>query len=131
MLVTPMAMVVVMNLLLLGLLGLFTALVDGLDIIIEDCSNDGNHVGLNDACADIFCASDSYVDDTLESKIPFPHAHHVLATPLLKDADQTFDTAIDSEDVANTGRRCGKVGEMVERIDEGKSRGAVKGTAVI
>lgn len=128
---SAMAMVMVVNLLLLGLLSLFAALIDSLDVVVEDCSNDGDHVGLDDTGTDIFRASDADVDHALKSEIPLPHAHHIFAATLFKDADKTLDATIDSEDIADTCRRRSEVGEMVERVDEGESRSAVEGTAVV
>lgn len=118
MIVAAVAMVMVMYLLLLGLLGFFTALVDDLDVIVQDGGDDGDHVCLDDAGADIFRASDADIDNALESEIPLPHAHHVLAATLLEDADKTLDAAIDCENIADASRRRGKVGEMVEGVDE-------------
>jgi hypothetical protein len=131
MLVTPVAVVVVMDLLLLGLLCLFTALVDGLDVIVEDGSDDGDHIGLDNAGADVFRSSDADIDDTLEGKVPLPHSHHILTATLLQDADQTLDAAIDSEDIADASRRCGEIGEMVEGVDEGESGRAIQGPSII
>lgn len=86
MFMTSMAMMMVVNLFLLGLLGLFAAFIDDLDVVIKNGSDDGDHVSLDDPSADIFGASHTNIDNTLEGQIPFPHAHHVLAATLLEDA---------------------------------------------
>jgi hypothetical protein len=96
------AMVVVVKLLLLHFLGLFAALFDDFDVVVEDGSNDRDHVSLHNACAHVFRATNADVDDTLEREIPLPHAHHILAPTLFENADKAFDASIDSEDVANT-----------------------------
>ncbi len=87
---------------LLGLLCLFTDLLDNLDVVVEDGGNHRDHVGLDDAGPDGLCAPNSYVDHALKGQIPLPHVHHILAPPLLQDADQPLDAAIDGEDVANS-----------------------------
>ena len=77
---------------------------DDFDVVVEDGGDDGNHICLNNAGSDVLSASYTYVDHALESKIPLPHVHHILAATLLQDADQSFDTAIDSENVSDTCR---------------------------
>jgi hypothetical protein len=123
--------VVVVVLLLFGFFGLLAAFVDSFGIIIEDGSDDRDHVSLDDTSADVFRASNTNIDDTLESKVPLPHSHHVLTTALFQNADKTLDTSIDGEDVTDASRRCGEIGEMVERVDEGEGRGAIERTAII
>jgi hypothetical protein len=81
------AMVMVVDLLLLGLLCPFTALFDNFDIIVKYCGDDRDHVGLDHAGADALCAPDTNVDDTLEGEVPFPHTHHIFAATLFEDAD--------------------------------------------
>lgn len=100
---TPVTMVVVLQLLLLGLFGLFTTLLNHFDVVIENCGDDGHHVGLNDSRPDTFGATDPDIDDTLESQIPLPHIHHVFAAALLQDAHQSLDAAINREDVSDAG----------------------------
>jgi hypothetical protein len=99
--VTAVAMMIVVNLPLLGLLSFFAALIDGFDVIVENGGDDGDHVGLDDASADIFGASDADIDNTLEGKIPFPHSHHVLTATLLEDADEPLDAAINGENITD------------------------------
>lgn len=84
MFMVSMAMVVVVYLFLLGL-SLFAAFIDDLDVVIKNGSDDGYHVSLDYTGADIFGASNTNIDDTLESQIPFPHSHHILAASLLED----------------------------------------------
>jgi hypothetical protein len=129
-LVASVTMVIVV-LLLFRFFGLLAAFVDSLGIVIEDGSDDGDHVGFNDTGADVLRASNTNIDNALESKIPFPHSHHVLTTALLENADETLDTSIDGEDIADASRGCGEIGEMVERVDEGEGRGAIESTAII
>ncbi|KAI6755313.1 hypothetical protein HG531_004419 [Fusarium graminearum] len=123
--------VVVVILLLFGFLSLLAAFVDSLGIVIEDGSDDGDHVSLDNTSANIFCASNTNIDDALESKVPLPHSHHVLTTALFQNADKSLDTSIDGKNVADASRRCGEIGEMVERVDEGEGRGAIERTAII
>ncbi len=89
------------------------ALVDNLDVVVEDGRNDGDHVSFDNACPDILGTSNSDVEDALKRQIPFPHVHHIFATALLEDAYQPLDAAIDGQDVSDAGRRGGEVGEVV------------------
>ena len=79
------------------------ALVDDLDVVVEDGGDDGDHVGLDDAGPDIFRAADANVEDALKSEIPLPHVHHVLAAAMLEDAYEALDAAVDGQDVADAG----------------------------
>lgn len=124
-------MVMVMQLFLTGLFGLFATLFDDFDVIIEDGGNDGYHVCLDDSSADILGTTNTDVDDALEGQVPLPHAHHILAATLLEDADKAFDAAIDGEDVADPSRGGGEVGEVVERVDEREGRRAVESATVV
>lgn len=81
---------------------LFSQLFCNLDVIIEYCGNDGDHVGLDNSGPDALGSPDTYVDDTLEGQIPLPHVHHIFTPSLLQDADQTLDSSIDSQDISNT-----------------------------
>lgn len=127
----PVATVVILDLLLLGLLGLLTTFVHDLDVIVKDGSNDRNHVGLNHAGPNTFGASNSYVHDALEGQVPFPHVHHVFAPALLEDADESLDSSIDGQNVSDAGGRGCEVGEMIKRVNQGQGRRAVEGPAVI
>lgn len=131
MVVTPVTMVVILDLLLLGLFSLFAALVDDFDVIVEDGCDDRDHIGLDHARADVLRASDADVDNALEGQVPLPHAHHVLAPALFEDAYQALDAAVDGEDVTDAGRGGGQVGEMVEGVDEREGRGAVERSSVV
>jgi hypothetical protein len=93
--VTPMAVVVVGNLLLLGFLGLLSTLFDHLDVIVENSSNDRDHISLDNPRPYILGTANSYVNDALEGQVPLPHVHHVLAPALLQNADQSLYSAID------------------------------------
>lgn len=81
------AMVVVMDLLLFGLLCSLTALFDDLDVVVEDCCNDRDHISFDNTSPDTLRATNTNIDNTLEGKVPFPHAHHISAATLLQDAD--------------------------------------------
>jgi hypothetical protein len=129
-LVASVTMVIVV-LLLFGFFSLLAAFVDSLGIVIKDGSDDRDHVSLDNTSADAFRASNTNIDDTLESKVPLPHSHHVLTTALFQNADKTLDASINGENVADASRRCGEIGEMVERVDEGECRGAIERTAII
>lgn len=131
MVVSAVTVMMVVDLLLLGLIGLLATLIDDSDVVVEDGGDDGNHVSLDDSGADVLGASDADVDDTLESEVPFPHAHHVLATALFEDAYEALDASIDGEDVSDARRGGGEVGEMVEGVDERKGRGTVEGATVV
>lgn len=131
MVVAAMAMMMLLNLLLLCLLSLLAALIDDFDVVVQNRGDDGNHIGFDYTGPYVLGASHTNIDNTLESEIPLPHAHHILAAALLKNADQTLDAAIDCEDVADTSRGCGQVSEMIERVDERQSRGAVKSPTVV
>lgn len=87
--------------LLLGLLCLFAALLNDLDVVVENGGDNRDHVGLDDACADGLGAADSNIDNALEGQVPLPHVHHIPAATLLEDADQTLNAAIDSEDITD------------------------------
>jgi hypothetical protein len=123
--------VMIVALLLFGLLCLLAAFINSLCIVVEDGSDDGNHVSLNNSGADVFRASDADIDNTLKSKVPLPHSHHVLTTTLLENANETLDASINGKDITDASRGCGEIGEMIEGVDEGEGRGAVESTAVI
>ena len=106
-------------------------LIDDLDVVVENGCDDGHHIGFDHTCPDVLRTTYTNVEDALESKVPFPHVHHVLAPALFEDAYQAFDTAIDSENVPYACRGCGEVGEVVERVDEREGRCAVEGAAVV
>lgn len=122
---------VVVALLLFSLLCLFPALINSLGIVVENSGDDRHHVSLDNTSANVFRASNANIDNALEGKVPLPHSHHVLATALFENADEALDAAIYGEDIADASGRCGEIGEMVERVDEGESRGAVESTAII
>lgn len=131
MLMAPMSMMMVVYLFLLCFLGLLATFVDDFDVIVEDSRDHGNHVGFNDTGAHILSAPDTDVDNALESQVPFPHAHHILAAPLFEDAHQALDAAIDGEDVTDAGGGRSKIGEMIQRVDERKGRGTVEGSTIV
>lgn len=110
---------------------LFPALVDDLEVVVEYGRNDGNHVSLDDAGPYSLRSPDADVDNTLESQVPLPHLHHVFAPALLEDAYEALDAAIDGEDVAYAAGGGCEVCEVVQRVDEGEGRGAVKRSTVI
>jgi hypothetical protein len=110
-------MAVVMSRLLLLLLGLLAHLLDGFDVIVQNCGNHRHHVGLDDAGPDGFSASNTYVHNALKGQIPFPHVHHILAATLFQDTDQPFNAAIDRQNVSDAGRGCREIGEMVQGVD--------------
>lgn len=115
----------------LGLLGLFSASVDDLDVVVEYGGNDGNHVCLDHSSPDVLRAADANVDHALKGQIPLPHIHHVLASAGLEQADQALDAAIDREDISDACRRGGEVGQMVQGVDQGQGRCAIQGSAVV
>jgi hypothetical protein len=115
----------------LGLLRLLPAPIHDLDVVVEDSSDDWNQVGLDDSGADVLRSSDADIDDTLEGQVPFPHVHHILAPPLLQNAHQSLDPAIDRQDIPYAGGGGCEIGEVVEGVDEWEGRGAIEGSAVI
>lgn len=74
---------VVVDLLLLGLLCLFTTLLNDFDIVVEYGCNDRNHIGFNYPSSYIFSPANSYIHHALEGEVPFPHVHHIFAPTLL------------------------------------------------
>lgn len=127
--VVVMAMVV--ELLLFSFFGLFSTFVDDFDVIVEDGGDDGNHIGFDNPGTNGLGTAYTYVDHALKSKVPLPHAHHILAATLLEDADQALDSSIDGENVADASGRGSKVGEMVKRVNEGERRGAVERSTIV
>lgn len=97
----PVTMVMIVDLLLLCLFRSLAAFFDDLDVVVEDCCDDGDHVSFNNAGSHALGATNTYVNDTLKREIPLPHAHHVSAAALLENADQPLNSAIDCEDVAD------------------------------
>ena len=122
---TSMSLVVVADVFLFSFLGLLPALLDDFDVVVQNCSNDWDHIGLDNPRTHILGAANANIDNTLEGKVPFPHAHHIIATTLLQDADKTFDASVDGKNVADSCRRCGEVSEMIERVDEWQCRRAI------
>lgn len=80
---------------------LLPAPVYDLDVVVENCSDNWDHVCLYHPSPNWFRASDADIDNTLESEIPFPHIHHVLASACLEQADQSLDAAIDGKDISD------------------------------
>jgi hypothetical protein len=99
-----MTMVVLGDVLLLGLLGLFSTLFNHLDVVVENGGNHWDHVGLNHTSTNSLSTTNSYVDYALKGEVPLPHVHHILASALLEDADETLDTSIDGENVSDSSR---------------------------
>jgi hypothetical protein len=106
-------------------------LIHNLDVVVENGCNDRHHVGFNHTRPDVLGAAYANVEDALESKVPLPHVHHVLAAALFENAYEALDAAIDGQNVAYACRRRGEVGEVVERVDEREGRCAVEGAAVV
>ena len=127
--VAAMTLMMIGNLLLFRFFRLFATLLDYFDVVVEDSSDDGHHVSLDDTRPDVLGAPYADVEDALEGQVPLPHVHHVLAAALLEDAYQAFDATIDGQDVAYAGRRGCEVGEVVERVDERERRCLTKEAA--
>ncbi len=115
----------------LGFLGLFPTSIHHLDVIVEDGRDHWHHVRFHHPRPHILRASHPDVDDALKCQIPLPHVHHILTPPGLEQADQPLDAAIDRQDVSNSRRGCGEIGEVVEGIDQGERRRAIECSAVI
>lgn len=82
---TTLALVMICKLLLLCLFGLLSRLLDILDVVVEQRTDDGNHVSLDNPSPDCFGAAHTNVDNALKSEVPFPKVHHVLGATLLQD----------------------------------------------
>lgn len=104
--------------LLLCPLRLLSAPIYDLYVVIENCSDNRDHVSLHHPRPDRLRASDADIDNTLECEIPFPHIHHVFASACLEEADQSLDTAIDGKDISDACGGCREVCEVVQGIDE-------------
>ena len=102
-----------------------------LDVVVQKGGDYRDHVGLDDSGADLFRASHTTVDDTLKGQTPLPHFHDILAPALLEDANESFDAAINGENVAYSSRRGSEVGQMVERVNQREDGGAVERSAIV
>jgi hypothetical protein len=87
-------MVMFVHLFLVGLFGLFAAFLDDLDVIVKNSSYDWHHISFDNTSPHVFGSSDANIDHALESKVPFPHSHHILTPSLLQYADEAFDASI-------------------------------------
>lgn len=92
---TPMPMMMLCNLFLFGFFGFLAALLDNFNIIVEYSRDDRDHISLDHPSPYVLSPTNSYVNNTLESEIPFPHVHHILASPLFQNAYQPLDATID------------------------------------
>lgn len=106
-------------------LGLLAAPVHDLDVIVEYRSNNWHHVRFHYSRADILRSSDPNIYNALKSQVPFPHVHHILTPPCLEKTYQSFDAAIDGQNVSYSGRGGCEVCEVIERINERKGRGII------
>ena len=110
---------------------LFSALIHGLDVVVENGSDDGDHIRLNDPRPYVFRPSHSDIDDALKGEVPLPHLHLVLAPSLFQDRNQSLDAAIDGQDIANPGGRGCEICKVVEGVDEGEGGCAVESATVV
>jgi hypothetical protein len=101
------------------------------DVVPQDRGNDRDHICLDDSSSHILAPSDTNVDDTLKCQIPLPHVHVIFTPSLLQQAHQPFHTAIDSQDIPDSGRGGGQIGEMVEGVDQGEGGSTIEGSSVI
>jgi hypothetical protein len=104
--------------LLLRFLRLLSTPIYDLYVVVENSSDNWDHICLYHPSPYRLRATDPDIDNTLERKIPFPHIHHVLASACLEKADQPFDTAIDGKNISDACGGCREVGEVVQGIDE-------------
>jgi hypothetical protein len=111
-------MVVILDLLLLCFLRLFAALLNDLDVVVQDRGDYRHHVCLNDSGPYCLGATNAYVNDALKCQVPFPHVHHVLAPALFENADEPFNAAILPKNITNPSRRRCEVREVVEGVNE-------------
>jgi len=83
-----------------GQLLLLTQL-DNLHIVVQEGCNDGHHIGFDYSCPYCLGTANSYIHDALKGEIPFPHFHRIGAPALFEDADQSFNSAINGEDITD------------------------------
>lgn len=93
-------------------LGLCDFLED-FQIVLQNGSNDRHDIGLNNTRADVFGATDTNINDTLESQVPLPHFHHVLLSALLENVDQLLNATINGENVSDSSGRSGEISKVV------------------
>jgi len=73
------------------------------DVIVQDGRDDRHHICFHHSCPHILRTSYANVDHALKSKAPLPHLHQIPTPTLLEDAHETFNAAIDGENVPNAG----------------------------
>jgi len=73
-----------------------STLVDHANVVLQNCSNDRDHISFHHSGSYAFGATDSNIDDALESEVPLPALQEILCvSALFEDADQPFNAAID------------------------------------
>lgn len=106
-------------------------LLNSLYVVVQDGGDDGHHVRFHHPCANSLGPSYTDVDDALKGEIPLPHLHGLFAPALFEDAYQSFNAAIDGENVADAGRGRCEIGEIVQRVDQWQGRGTIERAAVV
>ena len=101
------------------------------NVVIQQRSNNGHHIGLYHSSSYVFGAANTNVYDALKCKAPFPRLHHVSPSASLQDADQLLDPSIDGENFADAGGRDCKVGEVIQGVDKREGRRAVQGAPIV
>lgn len=78
--------------------------IDDSNVIVEDGSDDRNHIRLHNPCPHSLRATDTDIHNALEGKAPFPHLHHIFAPAFLQYAYQAFHPAIDGQYISDSSR---------------------------
>jgi hypothetical protein len=73
-----------------------STLVDHANVVLQNRGNDRDHISFHHSGSHTFGATDSNIDDALESEVPLPALQEILCIPaLFEDADQPLNAAID------------------------------------
>jgi hypothetical protein len=77
-------------------ISVLSTLVDHTNVILQNGGDDRDHISFHYSGSYDFRATDSNIDDTLESEVPLPALQKICCIPaFFEDADQPLNTAID------------------------------------
>ena len=68
---------------------------------LQDVDDDRHHPCLYNSLADMLCAPDTDVNDTLKSQCPFEAIFFVIDFGVLEDRDQTLQAAVPGDELAD------------------------------